>query len=86
MSEQNRYWISYWSQSGGGWWKTGVWMGDTWQDAIHNWADSWMESYEVVSENPSADNMSGIMNVKNCVYTGGSLKWDGRVNATIETD
>ena len=38
--------------------------GDTWQDAIHNWAEGILTSYQVVSATPSEDGRSGIMEIK----------------------
>ena len=78
MSEQNRYQIlskykneREWT----GWFDDGVWPGDTWQDAIHNFLQGSRSlldpeygdtSEHVMSENQSEDGKSGIMKI---IYT-----------------
>ena len=72
MSEQNRYRIdgTYRYQDGytEGWQACGVWPGDTWQDAIQKLLEYWYKnidvSYQVVSEKPSEDGRSGIMEIQ----------------------
>ena len=44
-----------------GWHEVGVGYGNTWQDAIKNWL--WDTSYKVISETPSEDGRSGIMEI-----------------------
>ena len=64
MPGQNRYNISYdvWDE---GWDEDyDVWKGNTWQDAIHNWTDGWMDSYTVLSETPSEDGRSGLLMIQ----------------------
>ena len=70
MSEQNNYRIvcDYKSSETEKWagWRGGVVdMADTWQDAIHEWIDNvWAAEYTVVSENPSEDSKSGIIEIQ----------------------
>ena len=77
MSEQNRYNISYrWRVTASYWHACGVWPGDTWKEAIHNWIKSWDEDlgdlpYTVLSEKPSEDGRSGTMDIKEDVDQGG---------------
>ena len=70
MSEQNRYRLDahYTTNKGAesGWVRSyGSKPGDTWQDAIHEWLDRrWPTgtyAYTVISETPSEDGRSGII-------------------------
>ena len=71
MSEQNNYQIeSHYKKERG--WLSG-WVGnygggtaDTWQEAIQDWLDwAWLwDKYTVVSETPSEDNKSGIIEIQ----------------------
>ena len=65
MSGKNRYQIQCDYQHKTGDWEaleaTEPWYWDTWQDAIHNWLTS---SYEVLSETPSEDGRSGIIEIQ----------------------
>ena len=67
MSEQKSYEISYEYQPAK--WRWDCWVpGDTWQDAIHNWLErrhkGWeVPLYQVISETPSEDGLSGIMEI-----------------------
>ena len=78
MSEQNLYAISYEYYKGkskaddctklqpDGWDEAGPLPGDTWQDAAHDWLTHHCvmnEPYQVVSETPSEDSRSGIMEI-----------------------
>ena len=70
MSGQNRYRMSH-EYKDEGWIDrddVGVWTGDTWQDAIHNFVDAmnsvYPESFQSVSETPAEDGKSGIMEIK----------------------
>ena len=80
MSEQNRYRIEYNFQRA-----TGVWRGwteagrrwemaDTWQNAIHQWVDDmgwwWHDECQVVSETPSEDGRSGIIETQVALPSG----------------
>ena len=40
-----------------------VWEGDTWQEAIRNWAEDWI-SYEVISETTYPKGGYGIMEIQ----------------------
>ena len=73
MSEQNRYQIeqNFQRRTGewGGWTKALSWKNeDTWQDTIHQWIDDmlfwWRDQYTVVSEKPSEDGRSGIIEIQ----------------------
>ena len=73
MSARNRYHISGGREEDTGWSgfmnEGGWWTGDTWQDAIRNmleqdWEEDWYGSYQVVSETPSADGRSGIIELQ----------------------
>ena len=69
MSEQNRYRIAscYRTKQGAesGWIRSfGAWSGATWQDAIRKRLDDIegiVGSYQVVSETPSEDGRSGVI-------------------------
>ena len=73
MSAQNGYKIARNHKSKNGWfgWITNsaVWQGSNWQEAIQNWLDEhWVEDvsggYQVVSETPSEDGRSGIIEMQ----------------------
>ena len=68
MSEQNRYRMSH-EYKDGGWIDrddVGVWAGDTWLGATQEWIDRYWpsEEYTVVSETPSEDGRSGILEIQ----------------------
>ena len=66
MSEQNRYRLS--REYKNEWWiddEKYVWMrADSWQNAIHTWLENWGISYQLVSETPSEDSKSGIIEIQ----------------------
>ena len=70
MSAQNSYRLdsSYKRPTGWSGWVggSGLWPGVTWRDAIQKWLDEcWIEgSYKVVSETPSEDHRSGIIEIQ----------------------
>ena len=67
MSALKSYQMSCAYKDKDGWWKAGVWAGDTWQGAINHWLEYWKEGRDilcqVVSEKPSEDGRSGLMEV-----------------------
>ena len=69
MSGQHRYKIfqmlgdQEWYEARSG--EDGVWRGDTWQEAIHNWRETaWLYPPKVMHEYPMEDGRSGMMGVK----------------------
>ena len=68
MSEQNNYRISWtYKSSKTEEWRDSHWlvdMADNWQDAIHTWLENWGVPYQVVSETPSEDSKSGIIEIQ----------------------
>ena len=89
MSEQNSYRIvcdykrhTEWS----GWIDNHWWSAaDTWQDAIQKWLDrAWpAEDYTVVSETPSGDGRSGIIEIQ---FAPTGFNAAAKVKATIIED
>ena len=90
MSEQNRYRIERnWKKATGEWrvWeKSWVEKADTWQDAIQEWIDyDWAaEEYTVVSETPSEDGKSGIIEIQ--LVPAGIYLVGAKLEATLIDD
>ena len=80
MSEQNRYQVSYayYKDLGPDWFEDRLRVADTWQDAIYNWLEERFSaldySYQVVSETPSEDGRSGIMEITDDPQLMGQVK------------
>ena len=79
MSTQNRYNISFvhkakeQAQYGDAWTDSSIiWTGNTWQAACQKWIAEMMKQHEVLSETPSEDSRSGIMEIKEPMPHG----WD----------
>ena len=89
MSELNSYQIEIFGvgQTKGKWIRDGeLWTGDTWQKAIQDWIDEWNyyfdTSYQVISENPSADGRSGIMEIQGNIPPKKWVSGEGQSNPT----
>ena len=93
MSEQNSY--KMWRKSPGdptmpGWCRVEGQKADTWQDAIRNEVEATcgtgalFDSYQIMSETPSDDGRSGIMDVTR--YTKSGAQFDDYFKAVIIED
>ena len=90
MGEQNRYLMSG-RYDTSEWFDVVVWLEETWQDAIHTWLNAyWHEGwgkdggYHVISETPSEDGRSGMIEIKE---DPGTNAWKlKKVKATLIED